>query len=61
MKREYLEPRIILIFDTETELLAGGSGVTGGIDDDVQINYGGVDEDGSKDPEAKQHFSLWED
>ncbi len=55
MKRKYLAPQIKLILDINSELLVGSSGgVTGSIDGDVQIDYGGVDEQGTIDPSAKQ-------
>ena len=63
MKRVYFEPQIKLILDINTELLVGSSGgVTGSIDGDVQIEYGGVDEEGTIDPEAKKNsYSVWEE
>ena len=63
MKRVYFEPQIKLILDINTELLVGSSGgVTGSIDGDVQIDYGGVDEEGTIDPEAKKNsYSVWEE
>lgn len=64
MKRVYFEPQIKLILDINTELLVGSSGgVTGSIDGDVQIDYGGVDEQGTIDPEAKPCtiYDAWEE
>ncbi len=63
MKRVYFEPQIKLILDINSELLVGSSGgVTGSIDGDVQIDYGGVDEEGTIDPEAKKNsYSVWEE
>ena len=63
MKRVYFEPQIKLILDINTELLVGSSGgVTGSIDGDVQIDYGGVDEEGTIDPEAKKNsYDVWEE
>ena len=64
MKREYLEPQIKLILDMEAELLAGslGGSVTGS-GGDVEIDYGGVDTGGNKDPEAKPCviYDPWEE
>lgn len=60
MKMSYIKPNVkILPFDGE-ELLEGS--VTG----DNGIGYGGVDENGEKDPEAKQYIpsefhSVWAD
>ena len=63
MKRVYFEPQIKLFLDINSELLVGSSGgVTGSIDGDVQIDYGGVDEEGTIDPEAKKNsYSVWEE
>lgn len=63
MKREYFEPQIKIFMDMEAELLAGslGGSVTGG--GDVEIDYGGVDTGGNKDPEAKPCtiYDAWEE
>ena len=36
------------------------STVTGTIDSKLEVDYGGVDEDGSKDPSANR-FKVWDD
>ena len=36
------------------------STVTGTIDSKMEVDYGGVDEDGSKDPSANR-FKAWDD
>ena len=68
MKREYIKPQITDIMDMDTELLLGSevdpNRVTGEGDNvDVDIDYGGIDTGGKKDPEAKKgtFFSVWED
>ena len=42
---------------TAIEQLLSGSGVQS----DNGIDYGGVDEDGTKDPAARRHRSEWDD
>ena len=59
MKKTYISPEITVeIWDCL--LLQSASGVTGIMNDRLEIGYGGVDEDGSKDPSAN-HFSGWDD
>ena len=66
MKREYIKPQITDIMDMDTELLLGSevdpNRVTGD-GGNVDIDYGGIDTGGKKDPEAKKgtFFSVWED
>lgn len=66
MKREYIKPQITDMLDLETELLLGSvvdpSRVTGE-GGDVDLDYGGIDTGGNKDPEAKKgtFYSVWED
>ena len=63
MKKEYLKP-IVKILPVGSDELLTGSGVTGNTGDDT-IGYGGVDDDGSLDPGAKEHnfssYSVWDD
>ena len=63
MKKEYLEPQIKIILDTASVLLSGSGGVTGNLDGNDEIGYGGVDEEGTIDPEAKPGiiYSVWKD
>ena len=52
MKKEYICPLVKLGL-VESETLLAGSGVSGG-----EIGYGGIDDEGSKEPAAK--VSVWE-
>lgn len=64
MKKEYIEPLVKVLTDYDVELMQAASpGVTGTVNGDVQIGNGGVDEDGSMDPDAKPyHFqSVWDE
>ena len=62
-KQDYIKP-IVKILPVGSEELLAGSGVTGDTGDDT-IDYGGVDDDGSLDPGAKEHsfssYSVWDD
>ena len=58
MKKTYIKPKA-LVCKINTELVIAGS-------EDIKsnngINYGGVDEEGTKDPEVKQnHYNVWDD
>ena len=48
------------IVRTEPQQLLAGSGVEGKLDNKVEVDYGGVDEEGSKDPSVN-HFKVWDD
>ncbi len=66
MKKEYKTPQLTEILDVDTELLLGSvvdPNLVTGEGGEVDIDYGGVDEGGNKDPEAKQGiaFNVWED
>lgn len=65
MKKEYIKPLIknFVIDDEPLLALSGDNAITGNVDDDPQIGYGGVDGTGEKDPEAKQGiaFNVWEE
>lgn len=63
MKKVYIEPfvKVILVFAANV-MQNASPGVTGDTPDGT-IPYSGVDEDGSKDPEAKpfHEYSVWEE
>ena len=64
MKKEYIEPLVKMLTDYDAELMQTASpGVTGTVDGNPEIGNGGVDEDGSMDPDAKPvHFqSVWDE
>lgn len=56
MHQKYNKPEIEII-DTDTILLQNNSGVTS----DVGIDYGGVDEEGNKDPSGRRNRDVWDD
>jgi len=59
-KKTYYQPNIkALAF--KSDAIMENSGVTGSGNDGTIIDYGGVDDDGSKDPDAKPSlFSTWD-
>lgn len=55
MKKTYIVP-VTDCEPLEMEcFLAASDGVTGGLDDSLDIGYGGVDGDGNLDPSANQY------
>lgn len=62
MKRAYIIPETEPHPLTMAFILAGSDGVIGGLDDNLDIGYGGVDEDGKLNPSANHyHWSKDED
>ena len=66
MNKTYFKPSIKVLMGPTDDLLTGS--LSGDVDGDVEIGYGGVDTDGSQDPEAKEYFgdgfqseSVWFD
>ena len=66
MNKTYLKPSIKVLMGPTDELLTGS--LSGNVDGNGEIGHGGVDTDGSKDPEAKEYFgdgfqseSVWFD
>lgn len=60
MKKNYIIPKTVC-FNIETEDLLG---VSGGGDSSApgnDIRYGGVDEDGTKDPASRRYRNEWEE
>lgn len=59
MKKEYISP-LIKPSNMILEALLSSSGVNGKFSDET-IGYGGVDENGEKDPDANYSDSFWDD
>lgn len=57
MKKVYIQPQATMAENVDDVMLCSSNGVYA---DDLGIVYGGVDEDGQKDPDARQQ-DLWED
>ena len=57
MKKTYMKP-VIDIDGMETEtFICASQGVTS----NYGIGYGGVDEDGGKDPASRREYSMWDE
>ena len=55
MKRTYLQP------STEMDFMATEGMVCGSVTSDFGIGYGGVDEEGTKDPASRRRYNVWEE
>ena len=56
MKKVYIRP-FTVVLATDMEPLMNGSGVSS----NNGIDYGGVDEEGEKDPASNRHRKTWDD
>ena len=57
MKKQYIAPMIETDRDEEQQMLCSSP-----ISSDLGIGYGGVDEEGELDPDARGYtFDVWED
>lgn len=54
MKKAYIQPKVD-VYILNSEMMMAGSGVKG----DIGIGWGGVDEEGTKDPDANE-VSIWD-
>lgn len=60
MKKAYIEPSVMVNYIGTAMMICGSDGVTSG--GDVKgIDYGGVDEEGTKDPASRRQYDVWED
>lgn len=57
MKRVYIQPTTETVMVRQTMMICGSKDITS----DKGIDYGGVDEEGTIDPEARRHRDVWED
>lgn len=57
MKKKYLQPWTVVIKLKHATMLCASKGVTS----DKGIGYGGVDEEGEKNPEARRRRNVWEE
>ena len=58
MKKTYIIPEISVVW-LRTEQVIAASGVTS---EEYGIGYGGVDEEGTQDPNVKrEHYNVWDD
>ena len=56
MKKKYLQPSVSMD-NMALQVILAVSGVTS----DKGIGYGGVDENGTKDPSSRRSMDLWDD
>lgn len=56
MKKTYMRPSTLTV-QTELQVMICQSGVNS----NNGIGYGGVDEEGTKDPASRKHKSEWDD
>lgn len=56
MKKEYMQPSVMMVQTRLAMIICDSQGITS----DKGIDYGGVDEDGTKEPAARR-YSVWND
>jgi hypothetical protein len=57
MKKTYLQPSTEMVILGTTTIICGSQDITS----DNGIDYGGVDENGEKDPSSRRQQDVWED
>lgn len=57
MKNTYLQPSVTEIVAKPLSIVCGSQDITS----DKGIDYGGVDEEGTKDPSARRYRGVWDD
>lgn len=57
MKKRYMQPSIKAVEIKMTMMVCGSEDITS----DKGIDYGGVDEEGVKDPASRRNEGVWED
>lgn len=60
MKKTYIEPSVMVANIRTSMMICVSDGVTSG-GDAKGIDYGGVDEEGVKDPASRRQYDVWED
>lgn len=61
MKKAYIEPSVMVDCSIETEMIicaSNGISSSGATED---ITYGGVDEEGTKDPSSRRYNNVWDE
>lgn len=60
MKKQYITPTTaaVVAIATDAVLTTASRGV---ISEEFDIDYGGIDEDGTQVPGARLHHSIWDD
>ena len=57
MKKEYMQPSTEMVMTRPAMMICGSQDITS----DQGIDYGGVDEEGTKDPSSRRRRDVWED
>lgn len=57
MKRNYIKPSVVVIIINTSMMICGSKDIIS----EKGIDYGGVDEGGTKDPSSRQHAGVWDD
>jgi len=57
MKKIYLQPSFVMVETNLNSMICGLQGVTS----EKDIDYGGVDEEGTKDPASRRYRNEWEE
>lgn len=58
MKKTYQQPSVVMAYIGTASIICGSQDITSNNND---ITYGGVDEQGTKDPASRRQRNLWED
>ena len=59
MKKEYIIPKTDIMLADVEEMLASST-VVGNIDNNAEIGFGGIDDDGTLEPGVKENTSDYE-
>jgi hypothetical protein len=57
MKKIYLQPSFVMVETNLNSMICGSQGVTS----EKDIDYGGVDEEVTKDPASRRYRNEWEE
>ena len=57
MKKVYMQPAIEMVMTRPATMICGSQDITS----DKGIDYGGVDEEGTKDPSSRRYRDAWDE
>jgi hypothetical protein len=57
MKKVYMQPAVVMVQTRPAMMICGSQDITS----DKGINYGGVDEEGTKDPSSRRYRDAWDE
>lgn len=61
MKKTYSQPIILVTQIESASIVCASRGVSSDLDGNIDISYGGVDEDGELIPAARQYRGDWDE